>query len=280
MNRTKIEWTEVSWNPITGCTPISEGCQNCYAARMAKRLAGRYGYPADDPFRPRFHSDRLHEPYRWKSPKMIFVCSMGDLFHEDVPFDVVARIFDVIAQAMQHTYLILTKRPGVMARCVRKLENRRIARFDDMFPNVWLGVTVENQDAANERIPAILGTPAAVRFVSAEPMLGPVSLWRIRQDRWTIYNALEGCGDTSRGVGGQMSPSVFGNKLDWVIIGCESGPGRRPMKLGWAVDLVHQCQAVGVPVFVKQIEIDGKVSHDPAEWPPELRVREYPYVRA
>ena len=170
MADTKIEWADKVWNPVTGCTPISEGCEHCYAERMAKRLAGRFGYPEDEPFRVTYHEDKLTEPSSWKSPKRVFVCSMADLFHEDVSFDYLYRVFSVMGECPQHTFMILTKRP-----------ERMKAFFDghqilDYIPYVWLGVTCENQARADERIPILLQIPAAVRFVSLEPMLGPVDL--------------------------------------------------------------------------------------------------------
>lgn len=190
MNKSKIEWTEVTWNPVTGCTKVSEGCRNCYAERMSKRLAGRCGYPKDEPFRVTLHPEKLDEPLKWKKPRRIFVNSMGDLFHEDVPDDFLDRVFAVMAHATCATcatFLILTKRPGRMQQYLSSLDRKdKIGRWLDTvghyravawpIPNVWLGVSVENQATADERIPLLLQTPAAVRFVSCEPLLGPVDL--------------------------------------------------------------------------------------------------------
>jgi protein gp37 len=222
---------------------------------MAKRLAGRFGYPADDPFRVTLHPDRLDQPLRWRKPRRVFVCSMGDLFHEDVHFRFIEMVWRRMVVTDRHTYQILTKRP-------RRLFDfydywRKGPDFDFEQPNLWLGVSAENQATANKRIPILLNTPAAVRFVSVEPMLESVDLTAWMNPDPELYYAT-------------------GPELNWVIIGCESGPGRRPMELEWAVDLVNQCQEAGVPAFVKQLPIDGKVSHDPSEWPKELRVREYP----
>uniref|UniRef100_A0A6M3J5Y6 Uncharacterized protein n=1 Tax=viral metagenome TaxID=1070528 RepID=A0A6M3J5Y6_9ZZZZ len=256
---TKITWTDETWNPITGCTKISEGCAHCYAARMAKRLAGRHGYPeAPHEFDVTMHHDRLDQPLQWKKPRRVFVCSMSDLFHDDVPWQFISEVFAVMAQT-KHTFQVLTKRP-------RNL-NTWQGWSGWLEPRVWLGVTAENQHRANKRIPLLLQTPAAVRFVSVEPMLGPVDL-----DRFLPYKTDSGASDPNTGAG----INVLYPGLDWVICGCESGPGRRPMKLEWAIDLVRQCQSAGVSIFVKQIEIDGVVSHDPAEWPEELRVQEWP----
>ena len=165
MGKTKIEWTEYSWNPVTGCTPASEGCQNCYARRMANRLRGRCGYPADDPFRVTLHPERLGEPLRWKKPRRVFVCSMGDLFHEDVPDEFIDYVFAVMGRSQQHTFILLTKRPERMREYLQAGRYQQILNIayrlkyrpeglgkgidnpKDMrwWPNVWLGVTAENQ---------------------------------------------------------------------------------------------------------------------------------------
>ena len=160
---TKIEWTEKTWNPVTGCTKISEGCRNCYAERMAKRLAGRCGYPADDPFRPgTVHEDKFSQPAGWKRPCMIFVSSMGDLFHKDVSDETIWRVLDVIRDCPQHTFQLLTKRA------------ERLPEFN-LFPeNCWVGVTAESQRRFDERIPFLLSVHAPVRFVSCEPLLGAI----------------------------------------------------------------------------------------------------------
>ena len=163
MATTKIEWCDSVWNPVTGCTPISEGCNHCYAKRMANRLRERYGYPADDPFRVTFHTFRLGEPERMKKPRRIFVCSMSDIFHKDVSDDYLDCIFSVITKCSHHTFMVLTKRPN------RMLDY--ISDWPHPMSNLWLGVTAENQARADERIPILLQIPAAVRFVSVEPML-------------------------------------------------------------------------------------------------------------
>jgi protein gp37 len=172
---TTIEWTDKTWNPITGCTKISPGCRNCYAERMAKRLAGRHGYPADEPFRVTFHPERLEEPLRWKKPQDVFVCSMGDLFHEDVPTGWVYHVFDVMAEARQHTFQILTKRPENIRGKLYEGRPRYMAATDYL-PNVWLGVSAEDQKRADERSRWLLKVPAAVRLLSLEPLLGPVEI--------------------------------------------------------------------------------------------------------
>ena len=263
----RIEWTDATWSPVTGCTPISEGCENCYARRMAKRLAGRCGYPAVDPFRATIHPERLDEPFRWKKPRRVFVCSMSDLFHEDVPYEFIYDIWDVMVKNRQHTFLILSKRPDRMQSFIERVMVNRMdyaymlgntpegkeARKWALKPvqNVWLGVTAENQQRADERIPILLEIPAAVRFVSVEPMLGLVDLTGIRFDRNTIMNVLEGCG-INRLSPCQSIPNAFCEKINWVICGGETGPGARPMHPDWVRSLRDQCQDSGVPFFFKQ----------------------------
>jgi len=242
----KIQWTDETWNPITGCTKISPGCKNCYAERMAERLKGRFGYPLDDPFRPgTFHPEQIMKPYNWKNRRMIFVCSMGDLFHEKVSDSKLGVIFKIMRDNPKHTFLLLTKRPERMHEYMTEYQIFNYGVQD----NIWLGVTAENQEQADKRIPILLETPAAVRFVSVEPMLGPVDI--------SIYL------DSLPAVVDQRP------KLDWVICGCESGPGAREMKMEWALNLKDQCVAASVPFFLKQIavcdqlikmpEINGKV---------------------
>ena len=247
-----IGWCEKTWNPVTGCTPISPGCANCYAKRMATRLAGRYGYPDDDPFRVTLHPKRLEEPLHWCKPQHIFVCSMADLFHDEVPFEFVDFIFAATVLAPQHTYLILTKRPRRMAEYIERgpggVEGRakRALRGDDPMtpvltgktlawplPHVWLGVTAEDQQRADERIPILLSIPAAKRFVSTEPMLGPVDLLErgyLADHEW------------KKGTPGG---------LDWVIAGGETGRGARPMHPEWVRALRDQCIEAGVKLWFK-----------------------------
>jgi len=234
---TKIEWTHSTWNPVTGCTKVSAGCQNCYAERMAKRLAGRYGYPADEPFRVTLHEDQLSKPLSWRKPRMVFVCSMGDLFHEDVPDEFITKVFDVMAEARWdgHIFQVLTKRP-------QRMREFLLAREALSAPNVWLGVSAENQETADQRIPILLDTPAAVRFVSCEPLLGPVDLYH--------YLAIwSPAGDRETWEHDDTCDEV---QLDWVICGGESGSKARPMHPLWALRISRQCQAARVPFFFKQ----------------------------
>ena len=275
MNTTTIEWAEKTWNPVTGCSPISEGCENCYAKRMAQRLRGRCGYPEDDPFKVTRHDNRLLQPLKLRKPSRIFVCSMGDLFHEDVPNDYIDQVFGVMTHVSveHHTFLILTKRPERMRRYISSLDCQ-----DWGLPrgNIWLGVTAENQARADERIPILLQIPAAVRFVSVEPMLGPITLGRYlglpgidRHDRCANCG-LEAEKASGRIVGnacydGEWTCSIECDDLlnrlgcpleykplDWVICGGETGPGARPMHPDWVRSLRDQCQAAGVPFLFKQ----------------------------
>ena len=177
MSKTRIEWTEHTWNPMSGCTKISDGCKNCYAEKMANRLKamGVKGY--ENGFAVTLHPEKLREPLERKKPTMYFVCSMGDLFHEDVPFDYIDQIFSTMVLCPQHTFQVLTKRPDRMKKYLED-EDRKFLDIAGKnscvypLPNVWLGVTAENQEQADKRIPILLDTPAAVRFVSIEPMLG------------------------------------------------------------------------------------------------------------
>jgi len=269
MGKTRIEWTQATWNPVTGCSPISPGCAHCYAARMAKRLAGRAGYPeAPDEFKVTVHPQRLGEPLRWKDRRMVFVCSMGDLFHEDVPDEYIDAMFAVMALAKRHTFQILSKRPDRM-RDYFKAGNSLFGRMNEaaqetglikqwqavmptqrhgMVPgrewplgNVWLGVTAENQEQADKRIPVLLEIPAAVLFVSVEPMLEEIVLDRREINGWwnEPVNYLTGEGDGIRGA------------IDWVICGGETGPGARPMHPQWVRSLRDQCQTAETQFFFK-----------------------------
>ncbi len=242
---TKIEWCDDVLNIVTGCSPISSGCTNCYARRMANRLKGRFGYPADDPFKVTFHPDRLDQPLKWKKPKRIFIDSMGDLFHPDVKKGWLFHIFDMIDRCPQHTFILLTKRPE---NIIPMLYQGYPAYFgkSDYMKNVWLGVSVENQ-RHDDRILALKEIPAAVRFVSLEPLIGPFDFL----PPWLRF-------------------------LDWCVLGGETGPGARPMKISWVSDINRQCRDAGVPIFIKQLHINGKISKDMNEWPEYLRRREFP----
>ncbi|UCC41422.1 MAG: phage Gp37/Gp68 family protein, partial [Candidatus Aminicenantes bacterium] len=224
--KTKIEWADVVWNPITGCTPISEGCQNCYAKRMAKRLAGRFGYPKNEPFQLTYHADKILIPLYWKKPQRIFVCSMGDLFHHDVKIQWINNIFFIMKNCPRHTFIVLTKRPENIEPM---LYNSNILCGDYYLPNVYLGVSVENQQRADERIPLLLRIPASKRIVNIEPMLGPVDL-NINYYYGESWNGL----------------------IHGVMLGGESGPGARPMHPDWVRSVRDQCNEFAIPFFFKQ----------------------------
>ena len=260
-----IAWTEETWNPIRGCSRVSEGCRHCYAETVANRFKGP-GQPYEGLIAPggqwngniTVAHNLIDQPLRWKKPRRIFVNSMSDLFHENVDDYIIRRVFDVMAQCPQHTFQILTKRPERMQQLLSMWE--RIGITGDHFkgkplPNVWLGVSVEDQTTADERIPLLLETPAAVRWISAEPLLGPIKLtWEDRADGMIV----------------DKFPL-----LDWVVVGGESGQGARPMHPQWARDLRDQCQAAGVPFFMKQICNRGrKLPFDRV--PIDLQIREYP----
>jgi protein gp37 len=302
---TSIEWTEQTWNPTTGCDRISPGCTNCYALTMAKRLKGmgQAKYQNDgDPrtsgpgFGLTVHPDVLTEPLRWKKPRKVFVNSMSDLFHARVPRQFLTRVFAVMAATPQHTYQILTKRPERAARIltdlctcgsghppgehfrssmewaatshsptyVPGLEHGIYHRAGWPLPNVWIGTSIE-ADTYTRRIDHLRATPAAVRFISAEPLLGPL-------------------------------PSADFTGINWVIIGGESGPGARPFDPQWAADLIDQSRKAGAAPFVKQLgsvwardtTYAGKTvaAHGdtkggkPEYWTANLRVREYPQETA
>ncbi|MBE3068602.1 MAG: phage Gp37/Gp68 family protein [Planctomycetes bacterium] len=206
-----IEWTEATWNPVTGCTKISLGCRHCYAERLAMRLKAMGNANYADGFRVALHEHMLSLPLRWKQPRVVFVNSMSDLFHEEVSPAFISRVFDVVVRAPQHVFQVLTKR------------SRRLAELAPQLPwpdNVWMGVTVEHPDYI-ERISDLRQTGARIKFLSLEPLLGPI-------------------------------PRLDLRGMDWVIVGGESGPGARPMRQEWATDIRDQCLAAGVPFFFKQ----------------------------
>jgi protein gp37 len=258
VSKTKIEWTEYSYNPIVGCTKCSIGCEQCYALRMAVRLAHNPKLPNET--REKYAStvrkvgskwewsgqvalfpERLEQPLRWKKPRMVFVCSMSDWLHPDVPFSYAAKMLAVMSLARQHTFQLLTKRTDRLAPFFRwATGGDGTPLFTWPLPNVWLGVTAENQATADERVPLLLQCPAAVRFVSCEPLLRTVDL--------TEY-----MGANSYDWWSENGPIYPGQQaLSWVIAGGESGPGARPMHPDWARSLRDQAQVAGVPFFFKQ----------------------------
>lgn len=206
-----IEWTESTWNPVTGCTKVSVGCEHCYAERLAKRLQAMGNRNYANGFRVTLHDHMLSVPLKWRTPRMVFVNSMSDLFHEEVPFDFIERVFDVMRRASHHVFQILTKRTERLAELAPKF---------DWPENVWMGVTIEHADYI-DRIDRLRGTPARTKFLSLEPLLGPV-------------------------------PELDLTGIDWVIVGGESGPSARPMRPEWATGVRDRCLASGVPFFFKQ----------------------------
>jgi protein gp37 len=266
-DQTGIEWTDATWNPVTGCTKVSAGCDHCYAATFAERWRGVPGHHFTTGFDLTLRPGKLALPLTWRRPRRIFVNSMSDLFHDDIPDAYIARVFAVMALAPQHTFQVLTKRHARMRALLSSasfahlvaeqgrehhvgcaLDWLRVAAmFDGPLPNVWVGVSVEDQRWADIRIPALLGTPAAVRFLSCEPLLGPVDL-----SRWLGIEHYE-----SFGWGEEMFASLAGrvgpaSGLHWVIAGGESGAGARPMHPDWVRELREQCQAAGVAFLFKQ----------------------------
>lgn len=278
-----IEWTDATWNPISGCTKVSSGCDNCYAETFAERWRGTKGHYFEHGFDVQLRPNKLDQPLRWRKPRRIFVNSMSDLFHDQVPDEYIARVFAVMAMAPRHTFQVLTKRHGRMRSLLSSdgfwttvgssgrgvAFERASGRYPSSgpmsltpdssawghwtaanpLPNVWLGVSTENQQWADIRIPALLDTPAAVRFVSAEPLLGPIDL--IGQLCETCDANMEApqCNACYRRW--RVRPGRD-NRIDWVIVGGESGPGARPMHPDWVRSLRDQCQAGGVPFLFKQ----------------------------
>ncbi len=244
---TKIEWTDETWNPVTGCTKVSEGCRNCYAERIAKRFPHDGSAPGNktNPFEEVItHPGRLNQPLHWKKVRRIFVCSMGDLFHEDVPDKFLDDVFWKMEITVRHTFQVLTKRP-------KRMMDYLSSRWSFMQPpkNIWLGTSVEDQKTADDRIPLLLQIPAAVRFVSYEPALGPVDF---RNVKMRMVGGEVVCIDalTSEWVPGEPSPTK--NHLDWIIAGGESGPHARPTHPEWFRSVRDECFATEVPFFFKQ----------------------------
>lgn len=318
--QSNIEWTDCTWNPVIGCRHVAEGCRHCYAETMSKRLAamGQKDYASILDAKGKFNGKAitrpatLAEPLSWKKPRMVFVNSMSDLFHEDVPFEFIAAVFGVMAATPQHTYQVLTKRAARMLEFLQWAsenigEPDYYARFFDDTPvrqlyadgraeptsdwplkNVWLGVSIPTQADADKDIPILLKCPAAVRFVSAEPLIEAVTFTR-------VFHAPDGTPTVQRWMERGIGP-LLGHeglpRIDWVIVGGESGHGARPCDVAWIRSIVEQCKAAGVPVFVKQLGahsiefVDGagivRLVHgdpkggSPDEWSEDLRVREFP----
>ena len=265
-----IEWTDATWNPITGCSIHSPGCMHCYAMTLAatrlRNHPSRRGLTQDSKAGPvwtgevRFNEQWLDQPLKWARPRNIFVCAHGDLFHESVPDSWIDVVFAVMALAPQHTFQVLTKRAKRMRDYCVKTSRRTInghiwamrGRDAELMtwplPNVWLGVSAERQQEADERIPHLLAAPAGVRFVSLEPLLGPIDLTRIRVqlegESWMQRSALHARDNLNLGQDER--------RLDWVIVGGESGRDARPMKPAWARALRDQCAEYAAPFFFKR----------------------------
>ncbi|MEN4419792.1 phage Gp37/Gp68 family protein [Mycobacteroides chelonae] len=248
-DKTGIEWADATWNPVTGCDKVSPGCDRCYAETFAERWRGTKGHYFETGFDLLLRPDKLDLPLRWNKPRKVFVNSMSDLFHDKVPDEYIARVFAVMALAPQHTFQVLTKRHGRMRALLKSRAFLQLVweawsveegpgESESLgtdpaehwpLPNVWLGVSAEDQQRADLRIPALLDTPAAVRFISAEPLLGPTMFLL----RW-------------------LHRQGYDRRIDWVIAGGESGPGARPMHPDWVRTLRDQCVATGTAFLFKQ----------------------------
>jgi protein gp37 len=207
----KIEWTEATWNPVTGCSKVSEGCKHCYAERMAKRLNAMKNPRYINGFNVTLHPDLLEVPKHWSKPRKIFVNSMSDLFHKDVPLEFIQKVFNTMNETTQHSYQVLTKRPE------RALE---LSKWLNFTPNIWIGTSIENLSVI-ERIEFLLQIPSSIRFLSCEPLLGPL-------------------------------PNLNLDGIHWVIVGGESGPGARPMEEDWVINIRNQCKNQKIAFFFKQ----------------------------
>lgn len=250
---TKIEWASATWNPIVGvdggwgCNKVSPGCDHCYAEILHKRFGGRGDYESTEhKFTFKYHI--LWAPWKRRKPTAYFVCSTMDLFHHNISDYMLMQVFLAMHACPWHRFMILTKRPERMAKFLRGWNEQGDLGFQIPYKHIWLGVSAESQKYWDKRVPILMSIPAAVHFVSAEPLLGPIN------------------------------PRELTQYPEWVIIGCESGHKRRPCELQWVKDLEINCRCDGSSVFIKQIPINGKVSHDMEEWPQELRMRETPNV--
>jgi protein gp37 len=316
---TGIEWTDETWNPVVGCNQVSPGCAKCYAKELhdkrhkaylaGKRMLPQYAQPFEV---VQLKPERFEAPLHWRKPRRVFVNSVSDLFHYDVPDTFLDRVFAVMQASPGHTFQVLTKRPERMREYIAGAELRVAATCEEIahehewchahddrpwpLSNVWLGASVENQRFADERIPLLLQTPAAVRFLSCEPLLGPVDLTCIGEFEDDSDYRLNGLTGEERYPGSVRRGILPG--VDWVIVGGESGSKARPMALQWPRSILKQCQATGVACFVKQlgarpvtpddltpehscaVALRDRKGGNPAEWPDDLRVRQFPAVRS
>jgi len=297
---TKIEYVDRTWNPVTGCTPGLPCWERCWARIL---IEGRLRHLPrfKDGFLPIVHEDRFTEPHTWRKPSRVFVCSQGDLFNTAITIAVIDSIFAIAKVVKQHDYFFLTKRAKNMQTIIELLGLQ-------LTDNIYLGVSAENQKFADERIPLLLETPAKKRWVSLEPLLGEVNISKYLIQPWiceycyrqipgsnnlpddwiTVWTScicpecqkkIEKDGGINKVVGGayaKITDPRCSKPINWVVVGCESGKDRRPCNIEWVRDIVHQCQHYKVPVFVKQLDIDGKVVRDINKFPEDLRIREYP----
>ena len=284
MGKTNIEWCDSSWTPIRGtkgrwhCVKISSGCTNCYAERLNIRFGGpKYVAGADV---LRLDSNALEQPLHWKAPRMIFVCSMTDLFHPDVPREFISKIFEIMAMCKRHTFQVLTKHPGRMLAYQRwwlqRLDDPE-AEWKSVYPNVWMGTSAENQPLYWSRVTHLQSVMAVVRWVSFEPLLqkidasAPLAISYCEAgDFWAADEPIE------MGSGNVVGLPARAPAYDWAVVGGESGPGARPMNLAWARLLLDQHRAAGVPFFFKQKGERINKGGDLADIPIDLRVRDWP----
>lgn len=290
-----IEWTDVTWNPVTGCSRVSEGCRNCYAEAMARRIAGMERTSGVRPQRYLpvvnhvgwngriiMHDDRLYEPLRWRKPRRVFVCSMSDLFHEGVASEFVRDVLDVVRRCPQHTFQVLTKRPE---NILEKTDG-----IDTHIPNLWIGASVEDQATADARVPVLAQVPAAVRFLSVEPLLGPVDLRPLLLRR--SLGHCTGCQELKDEGATHQEETIEhpSRAVHWVIVGGESGRAPRPCHAEWIRPVFDGCYCANVPVFVKQSgsnfwvggrrqRVYDKKGGRPEYWPTWMRRREWPAGR-
>ena len=270
----KIAWTDHTWNPWQGCHKVSPGCLNCYMYRDKKR----YGQDASIVVRSK--DATFNKPLLWDDPAMVFVCSWSDFFIEDAD-EWRDDAWEIMKKTPHLTYLLLTKRP-------ENIKDRLPEDWGEGYLNVWLGVTAENQEEANRRIPILLKTPATKRFISIEPMLENIDIKHYLDGMPEPYSggvnyvskemASDACCPEMEGMPIEQEPEwrQTAPPIDWIIVGAESGPNRRPCKIEWIRDIVRQCKEASVPVFVKQMEINGKITADPSDWPEDLRIQEFP----
>lgn len=279
-SKSKIEWTDTTWNPVTGCSKVSPGCKNCYAERDWARLSAPRKKPNIYTGRKftdvQCHEKRLDQPLRWRKPRRIFVNSMSDLFHEDVPDEFIHQIFAVMVLAPHHIFQVLTKRPERMLEYLRSIQDdikdthlwvdeaggitgspcAAAAAENRNWPlsNIWLGVSIEDQETADERIPLLLQTPAAVRWLSIEPLLGPINIIdtvnQYDRERCGLQDDPLAAALLNQGIRDGNAFAI--GPIDWVVVGGESGPKARPMHPAWVRSLRDHCQVASVPFFFKQ----------------------------